>query len=78
MRPDRPEDARRNLARWLSADADKAVSPSSSNRRDVAEALGLDENHFDEDDEEADPWSLMLRAVQLLRQRDQAVPGVGT
>lgn len=70
LRPDRPEDARRNLARWLAADAGRAVTPGPSNRREVATALGLDEQHFADDDEE-DPWSLMLRAVQQLRARDQ-------
>lgn len=72
MRPDRVEDARRNIARWLAADAERSNSPSASGRREVAVALGLDENHFDDDEEEADPWTLMLRAVLLLREREQS------
>jgi transcriptional regulator with XRE-family HTH domain len=77
LRPDRPEDARRNLARWLAAEG-RPVNPGPVARREVADALGVDPSVFADDDEEEDPWSLMLRAVQQLRARDTPLTSLST
>lgn len=59
-----PEGMRRNISRWLTP-TDSAVTPSRASRAAVAVALGLDPNHFeDEDDEESE---LVLALVAAMR-----------
>jgi transcriptional regulator with XRE-family HTH domain len=62
--PSKPEQARRSLAKWIAAGP---PNPSKASRRLVAEALGLEPGHFDEDDEEEDPEMEMLVSALLNR-----------
>lgn len=62
--PAKPEQARRSLAKWI---APGPPNPSKGSRRLVADALGLDPKHFDEDDEEEDPEVEMIVSVLMHR-----------
>lgn len=69
------ETVRRQVARWLSPGVN-AVSPTTANRRAAEQALGLEVEALD-DDEEADQLSdlwLTLRSClrELIRQEAQA------
>jgi hypothetical protein len=62
--PSKPEQARRSLAKWIAVGP---PNPSKPSRRLVAEALGLEPRHFDEDDEEEDPEMEILVSALLHR-----------
>lgn len=67
--PQRPEVARRNLARWIGG----YNSPSRLNRIAVAEALGVPAEAFlEEDDEEADPLVDLMRALRRVVREEMA------
>lgn len=69
LEPSNPEWARRNLTRWLI----EGVTPrSAETRRRVAEALGINPDDF-EDDEEAEEAALM--AGRLLIQAHAIAQG---
>jgi hypothetical protein len=62
---DRPDQARRNLARWIGG----YNQPSRIHRIAVAEALGLPRDHFlADDDEEADPVVDLIKAIRRVVQ----------
>lgn len=60
LNPLSPETGRSNLMRWLRG----AHRPSRTSRRAVAVALGLPADYFDEDDEESDPVTDLMRALE--------------
>jgi transcriptional regulator with XRE-family HTH domain len=67
--PQRPEVARRNLARWIGG----YNQPSRLNRIAVAEALGVPAEAFlEDDDEEADPLVDLVRALRRVVREEMA------
>lgn len=56
---------RRSLFKWL---ADGEPQPSRESRALVAEALGLEHDALDEDDEESDPVAVVAAAIRHLVQ----------
>lgn len=67
--PQRPDVARRNLARWIGG----YNQPSRIHRVAVAEALGLPPEHFfDDDDEEADPVVDLMKVIRRVVREELA------
>lgn len=62
--PSKPEQARRSLAKWI---APGPPNPSKGSRRLVADRLGVDPKHFDEDDDEDDPEVELIVSVLMHR-----------
>ena len=68
--PQKPEVARRNLARWIGG----YNQPSRINRIAVAEALGLaSESLLSDDDEEDDPLVALMAALRRVVREELAV-----
>lgn len=71
INPHDPEGARRNIARWT-ADIADAVSPSDASKDALAAALGVKREDMpdDEDEEDADVYAPLTRAVQDIVRRE--------
>lgn len=72
LRPDNPEQARRSIARWLTPEPESAVVPGRASRDSVTDALGLERGSLDDDldEEDADVYAPLARAVQELVRRE--------
>lgn len=68
MDPERPEAAKRNLARWIGG----YNQPSRISRIAVASALGLSPEALLDDDEEADPVVDLIKAIRRVVQDELA------
>lgn len=66
-KPEKPEDARTNLHRYLSDNPGRAVTPGQRVRQEIAEALGLESSAFDADEEDA-MAALMIGLRALVRE----------